>query len=332
MIEKISFSSPFFVENQHKQRTYTASPPVKFTSDAAPQVHRKIGAIKVLNPKFDLSKVKVILWDLDGTLYSQNVMLHQFWKDFREYFPDALKPIYDAKSREVLQGTSLFRVGHSYDPVQKLILRKDHNGNVRYAYTIDGKPVPEKKLKVLYPKPLKGDEGIIHIDNKIKALEVLGVSLGKMMQEADTAYFATRARYFKSLEGKTPSPGLAEFLHALRVRGHVHLISTYAPLVGLMEMLDQLKIFPVLHKVHTGVSKPMGMEQLIHDVMKEHGVRANQILCIGNEAGMDLIVPHRMGAQTLLIEEDPGQNLEGVDATVSSLQDLLKTLEHFPVH
>lgn len=301
----------------------------KPASQEGPLVVRRIGPIEVINPGFDLKKTRVIVWDMDGTLYSQTPILSRFHEVFRQQFPEALREVYDAMSREVIQGTSFFRVGHSYDPRHRLIVKKSHRGEIVAGWTLRGKPVSSERLKKLYPEPIRGDEGIIHMDNPVKALQVMGVALGKTMHETDQAYFQARNAYFEALSGTHPAPGLPEFLAVLRERGHFHLVATLSDGEGARRMLGHLGILWHFHDIHTGVAKPHGLLSLYQRIMDLYRVRPDEILSVGNESAMDHVVPKRMGVQTLLIEEHPGQNMEGVDARVRSLSDLMEALPYF---
>jgi len=276
----------------------------------------------------ETQSVKVIVFDLDGTLYEDT---HHF-----DYYAGLLERLLPPERRKefadtyaaALNGHHALRIGRVYDAKRDLLLVQA-NGEVLEAYHWNGDRLPDDAVAELYPEPIELDlTDMVNVGDQWWIPPVLARHMGIPSEKSYEMFEETRRWMMGPEFVMKPVAGLAEELARLAASKKLVLL-TNSPQpdseailrkLGLSEVFD-LKIFQA--------QKPMESQKHMRRIAERYDCSYANILSVGDNWVNDVHQPRLLGCQTLHIDWFGKASDEDADAVVGSLQEMvgiLKTL------
>lgn len=237
-----------------------------------------------------MKQVKVVIFDLDGTLYQDRVYYKRFIAHMLRgsVYERDTKKVQD-KADAIVEGRDAMKLGHFYDSsnaVKGLSLEErltipfienkvghfDDYLERKYRFVGDGWNVVFMLADRLEIAPeavnaafRKVRQEMLLDDYAIEVNRELIDVLGKLKGQLEGMYLLTN----------TPEPEAVDF-------------------VSYMGLEDKFT------SIHYGADKPFGLMTYLPDILKEHGIEASEVLAIGDHGYNDLYPVHVRGGKTIL--------------------------------
>ena len=104
----------------------------------------------------NLDKIKVVVFDLDGTLYEDTHHFDYYAERLKEKLPTEKHDSFTKDYQAVLNEEHTLKMGRVYDVEHDLVLVQI-NGEVTEAYMWDGTSLPKDKIQQLFKNKLTFD-------------------------------------------------------------------------------------------------------------------------------------------------------------------------------
>jgi FMN phosphatase YigB (HAD superfamily) len=277
-----------------------------------------------------IGKIKVIVFDLDGTLYADTQHFDYYAQRLMEKLPLEDQVPFIEEYKKAREGKHPIKIGRVYDVKEDLVLVQN-NQTVTEAFEWNGYRLTEERVKSMYPKP-------IVIDNR-RMLSVgdlwwvpipIARHYGLSSEQCHQAFLETR-EYMMSPEFKMSRvPGLKETLEELHSRKKLVLL-TNSPEPDSRALLDKLGIENVFHKMIFSGKKPTHTIERFNLIKETFDVNFDEILSVGDNWVNEINPPQTFGVHTLFINQyQLGPEfkadfiVEKVEDIVPILRDILK--------
>ncbi|GGD89697.1 HAD family hydrolase [Paenibacillus nasutitermitis] len=265
-----------------------------------------------------LSAIKVIIFDMDGTLYQDHTYLARYIR----YLLEGTKHEGDTQTvlraaAAILAGEHGIKFGHFYHTLHDVGLVRQGDGFIQ-GVTWEGAAVEEGheaygQWPVLAPHliPIGDPWGIATVvRHRYKLPETkLHEAFTRVRKEMLLAphQFELRSDVFQAIEELT---GVGR-----------KILMTNTHLESGSEFLDYMGIRHLFDEVHCGAGKPLGLGGYISTLL-EQGIQPHEILSIGDNPWNDLHPVRQMGGRTCFISPYPSGDPEAWDLRLSTLDEL----------
>lgn len=237
-----------------------------------------------------MNNIKVIICDLDGTLYQDE----HYYKRFLSHLLkgsvfEGEEALIQAKADAILEGKDKFLLGHFYDRTSDLT----------------GKTLEER----LAIEPIVNTEGHFeaYLERKYgfiadgwSVVFMLANQLGIAKEVVDAAFAKVREEMLMPEYAIEVNEQLIQVLGKLAqyTEGMYMLTNTARP-----EAIDFTKYIHLEDKfnvIQYGADKPFGLMELLPNILKEHQIEGSEILAIGDHGYNDLYPVKAIGGHTIL--------------------------------
>jgi FMN phosphatase YigB (HAD superfamily) len=270
--------------------------------------------------------IKVIVFDLDGTLYEDTHHFDYYAKRLQEKLPLTVQDQFVHDYRLFQEGKHALKIGRVYD-VEKDLILVQLDGIVQEAYHWDGTPLKNEKMKSLYPQPITLD-----LDNMLNVGDLWWVPVsiarhyGLSGEESYQAFLETR-KYMMTPEFQlTKIPCLKETLEEINDEIKLVLL-TNSPKTDSEVLLSKLDLHQVFHKKIFMAKKPTLTHQHFDSIKKEFNVNYHHILSIGDNWLNEILPAKRLGCSTILIDPHHIADDQYADIVVSTVSQLIPILK-----
>jgi FMN phosphatase YigB (HAD superfamily) len=281
--------------------------------------------IEVLNKEFDTGIIKGYGLDLDETCYTikDNAHFEFYAKKLRDNISRSLRKDFDRIYDRIKSGKTPARIGRAYDRNKEVFIEFDLQSgrgvSIKYVIDWSGK---RSGYSNHYEK--KGIErfdraSIFPISDSWGLAAVAAYKCGIAPEKREEAHTLTKDELRKGKFEFVPADNLARFLDVCRSRNIKLAVSSNTKeqenLEGVLSMLGVQDKFDYKRCDAQKLESP---RSLFEDVSRNLQLPDNNICYVGNNVLNDLRPGKRRGSQTILIETDKGQKLDGVDIVVPS--------------
>lgn len=246
----------------------------------------------------DLLKARVVVWDLDGTLYPRfNLRAIKIFAGNVGEFVDARKrKEFDVEVEKIFSGNSSFPVGKYYDPVKRKSLRFGFFGSPEKFF------VPDRMWQVA------------------AAADFFGVSRASICRAyvGLKDFMSSRPREF----GMQANEKLAALLEKLGDKQII--VATNSPRRDAERILANLGVASLVDAIYSSARKPEKARVLFEYLAVKHGVASSELLSIGDSWVSDIREPRKLGAATILISNK--ENAGKADVVAESLDAVIHYL------
>lgn len=274
----------------------------------------------------DLSRVRVILFDLDGTLYDDTHHFDRYAELIGEGLPEELRAPFMAEYQAVTRGEHpALRIGTFYDVKNDLVL-KMKEGRVEQAIHWDGSVAPPIVTRQLYPDPVVPDHTtILNVGDLWWVPSSIALHYGGKQEHGQASFMRIREEMMAPEFIINPIEALAETVEALKGKV-VRALATNSPQPDSEAILTKVGLLPHLDKLFFSSRKPAGLKPIIEGLLSEYGLAPDQLISIGDNLTNELIPAKELGCQTVFIDPHGIGAGPEVDLTVTSMSEFLPRL------
>ncbi|WP_180954849.1 HAD family hydrolase [Bacillus sp. V3-13] len=272
------------------------------------------------------SKLKVIVFDLDGTLYEDTHHFDYYAEKLRSKLPSELRNSFWEDYQLSVQGNHTLKIGTVYDIERDLVLIQEHN-IVKAGYRWDGHPLSDAEIMNLYPKPITLD--LVHmisigdlwwVPSAIARHYGLG---GEASQEA----FLEIRRYMMDPEFvMTRVPGFREALWNLKESGYKSVLLTNSPKKDSEVILSKLGLENVFDKKVFEGQKPTRTVERFNEIKDHFQAEFHEVLSIGDNWINEILPAKELGCSTILIDPHGISKKGYADKVVKNISELIPVL------
>jgi FMN phosphatase YigB (HAD superfamily) len=271
----------------------------------------------------DLSRVKLIVYDLDGTLYEDTHHFDYYANELKKRLPEDVQAKFQAEYDAALEDKHPLRIGRTYDANRDLILVQV-KGHVKQAFEWDGTELPSEKVRELYPEPVTVNlEDMFSVGDMWWVPSCMARHYGLADAGTSQAFLATREYMMGPDFHMNRIPGLIEAIAKSRQNGVKQVLVTNSPEVDSTKILEKLGLLDSFDlKVFTA-RKPSGTKAVFQRIREQFDLPFEHFLSIGDNWVNEILPAYELGCQTVYI--DPHGIGEGFecDRRVTSMQEAL---------
>ncbi|MDQ0116179.1 HAD family hydrolase [Paenibacillus harenae] len=265
-----------------------------------------------------LSAVKVIIFDMDGTLYQEDTYLERFIRYLlkgTEHERDTEAAI--RLGRAILTGEHPFQFGHFYHTRDDVALLR-HEDSFNQGFTWDGLALDERTRT--YRSLSSEAAHLIHIGDPWGIAAVVSHKYKLPAGKLQSAFKRVRREMVVApyhFEFRSDLFQAIEDLDAVEKK--ILMTNTY--LESGIEFLNYMQIHHLFDEVYCGAEKPLGLRSYFSTLL-EQGYQAHEILSIGDNTWNDLHPVKRMGGRTCFISPYSSSDPEKWDLRLTTLDEL----------
>ena len=270
-----------------------------------------------------LSEIKVVLFDLDGTLYQDDSFMDRYIRYMLEETA-AEEEIIQAinMGRQILSGEHSLRLGHFYHIGDKAVLRwQDEQWIGGWAW--DGTELDRSALQAYGPVSDLTEE-LIAVGDPWGVALIFARQHGVSPDAMSLAFDRVRQEMLQEPHGFIRHGGLLQALKGLTAVERKMLLTNTHQQSGI-EFVQHMGLTDVFNEHRFGAGKPDGMQRCVQELISE-GYQANEILSIGDNGWNDLNPVKRLGGRTCHISPYTGMHDGQWDIRVASLDELEKLM------
>lgn len=269
-----------------------------------------------------IKDIKMIVFDLDGTLYQDD----SFIKPYLTYlFPGesnaAAASMWHSEAERILKGQHAIKVGHFFSQSCKSGIRHQ-KGEIVGFYDWNGRNVQS----VTDSLQLSNDD-MQYIGDPWGVVGTIAAYADVPSELRSQAFMNVRRDMINSLNAVTGHDGVNAAIRKLPTNHK--LLMTNSPQEAALELVAKLGLEGAFDKVVYGGKKPLGLVHYLQNYMKESGISSKQILSIGDNAWNELYPVKRIGGRTVMVSPYDTYDEEVWDLRLHTLDELEAFLLEF---
>ncbi|MEI5908314.1 HAD family hydrolase [Bacillus spongiae] len=274
----------------------------------------------------EIENIKVIVFDLDGTLYEDTHHFDYYAKRLNEKVNSPYKAHFGIDYKKAKDGKHPLRIGRVYDIYEDLIL-VHHHCQVIAAYEWDGREVPREKVTHHYLSPIVLDfDTMLNIGDLWWIPAAIAYHYGVTNNQVEKAFLETRKFMMRD---EFQLQKIAHFKGVLQeLRDHTKLILlTNSPEPDSRVILQKLGLQHTFHRTTFLAKKPIDTKKHFTAIKHIFGVKYNEILSIGDNWINDILPAGELGCLTMYIDPHNIGQENAADLIVPSIRDVIPLLK-----
>lgn len=275
----------------------------------------------------DLSRISLIIYDLDGTLYEDTHHFDYYANELKKRLPQDVQDRFQADYEAGVRDEHPMRIGRTYDAVRDLILVQI-KGQVQEAYTYDGEQLPAEKVSELYPNGVTVNlEDMFSVGDLWWVPGCIARHYGLTDAQTSEAFLATREFMMGPDFHMNNIPNLLETIAASRANGVKQVLVTNSPQPDSEKILDKIGLLNSFDEKVFTARKPSGTKAVFERLSQQFNVPYERILSVGDNWVNEILPALELGCQTVYIDpHNIGETLEST-ARVKSMQGALEFIK-----
>jgi FMN phosphatase YigB (HAD superfamily) len=274
-----------------------------------------------------LTNIKVIVFDLDGTLYENTHHFSYYAKRIEEKLSEDKREKFRSDYEAALSGRHPLKIGSVYDTQRDLILML-RDGVVKEAYRWDGTKLTANEVQKMYPNKIT-----VNLDNMFSIGDLwwvpssIGRHYGLRNEDTYQAFLETRKYMMSPQFQMKPIDGVAETL--TEIRDDIKLVlMTNSPKPDSEAILKKLGLSNCFHQKIFEAGKPVKTAERFEWIARTYAVRFDEIMSVGDNLVNDIIPARNLGCKTIYIDSHKIGNEESADIVVEKLKNSLEILRN----
>jgi FMN phosphatase YigB (HAD superfamily) len=250
----------------------------------------------------DLSRIRVILFDLDGTLYDDTHHFDRYAVLIGEGLPEEHRETFLAEYQAVVRGEHpALAVGTFYDVEHDLVLRVK-GGKVQEAVHWDGSVAPTLLTRQLYPETIIPDhQTILNVGDLWWVPTAISTHYGGNAEHHEASFLRIREAMMAPEFTINPIKALSETVAGLKGKV-VRVLATNSPQPDSEAILTKVGLLPHLDRLFFSSRKPAGLQAIITGLLAEYGIDPSQLLSVGDNLTNEIAPAKALGCQTVFID------------------------------
>ncbi len=272
-----------------------------------------------------MNHIKVIIFDLDGTLYEDTHHFSYYAQCLQKRLPKEKKGSFNTDYNTALTGKHPLQIGRIYDAKHDLILIQKENFVIE-AYEWNGQPCTEERVRELYPGMITVDlDQMFSIGDLWWIPSSIARHYGLGNHQTYEAFMDTR-QYMMSPEfHMNPVAGLRETIENLKKQCQI-ILMTNSPQPDSEAILQKLFLKDMFdHKIYEA-RKPIMTKQHIEDIQQKYGVYFSQMMSIGDNWINEIFPAQELGCKTIFIDPYHRSGEDQADIIVKRIGEIIPIL------
>lgn len=264
-----------------------------------------------------LGKIKVVIFDMDGTLYQEDTFMERYIRyllEGTEHEADTEAAI--SMGKAIRSGEHFFGLGHFYHLKDDLLVVRLEDGLAR-GYAWDGSSVPMRKKVYKFDSILDGE--LLHIGDPWCIAAMFSHKYKLPAMKLNEAFNRVRREMLAAPHRFEVHGGLMQAIGELGVEKRVLMTNTHQ--ASGAEFLEFMRIGHVFDEICCGAGKPAGLDAYLASLLRQ-GYQADEILSVGDNPWNDLHPAKRIGGRTCFISPYPSRDAEAWDLRLTTLDEL----------
>lgn len=272
------------------------------------------------------NKTKVIVFDLDGTLYEDTHHFNYYAGRLQEKLPVENRLPFWNDYETAASGNHTLRIGRVYDAKRDLVLLQQE-GIVTQAFYWDGTSVDESKLKELYKEKITIDlDSMLSVGDLWWVPASIARHYGLSGQMGHEAFLETR-KYMMSSEFQMKKiNSFKETLLSLKDSGIKNVLLTKSPKEDSEVILSKLELETVFDKKIFDGKKPTFTSDRFEEIAIEFKVDYREILSVGDNWINEILPAKKLGCSTVLIDAHAISDDTFADKVVKNISEVIPIL------
>lgn len=270
-----------------------------------------------------LDAYKLVIFDLDGTLYEGTAHFDYYAKQLQQHVRAEDRLAFLSEYEEMKQGEHIVSIGKAYDVERDLVLTIDPMTlMVTEAYEWDRTLISPEKVEKDYPQPLSFDfSTIIAIGDGWWLPFVAAKHYG--VQNCYPSYLATKAYMVTDRFKLERLEGLQEGLLHLQERTSLVLV-TNSDREDVGRLLHELALDQVFEHIISSARKPAQTTGLFKELLTHYQVQARETVSVGDNFINDIAPALLLGMKGIYIHPHRFQMEHHGLTTVPSITSCFK--------
>lgn len=245
--------------------------------------------------------IKVIVFDLDGTLYEDTHHFDYYAERIKLRLPVGKANLFAKDYLAFKNDQHSLKIGRVYDAINDLVLVQSHN-MVTEAYNWNGGRLSMAEVKNLYPEPIIYDfEKMISIGDPWWIPSSIAGHYGLPPEKSYEAFLETRNYMMDPKFKMNRIPGLKEAMGAAREKAHLVLL-TNSPKPDSEAILKKLGLSSLFSmKIFNG-KKPTETVKWFQHIGKHFDVSLKEVMSVGDNWVNEIQPVKDLGCTTAYID------------------------------
>ncbi|MFZ3591472.1 HAD family hydrolase [Bacillus sp. DJP31] len=266
-----------------------------------------------------LEEAKLVIFDLDGTLYEDT--------DHFDYYADLLKQElsneeeqsrFQADYEAMKTGDHIVKIGKAYDVERDYVLTLDPMTlQVTEVHNWEGQFIHQSETADLYQEPIQFNyENMIAIGDGWWLPLVTAVHYG--VKDTYPCYDRTKEYMVTEKFELTKTPGLKQMLLELKESKQI-VLCTNSDIDDVGRLLKELELDGVFEHILHSSMKPMKTAELFQGLFDQYGIAPNEAVSIGDNFINEIAPALKLGMKAVYIHAASREQEDSNVMVVSSL-------------
>lgn len=275
----------------------------------------------------DLSRIQVIVYDLDGTIYDDTRHFELYAKEIQSHLPvQAQGPFWDDYNAVLSGQHPALRIGTFYDVARDLVLEIKGGNRVVRALHWDGSQLPPLVARELYQDPVETDHRtILNVGDLWWVPSAISTHYGGLADNHAASFLRIRDVMSAPDFEVSSIPGLDHAINRLHGRV-IQILATNSPQPDSEAILAKVGLLGQFDQMYFTCNKPAGLKRIFREIADQRGVPLSAILSVGDNLINEIAPAQSMGCQTIFIDPFGLGDDDAADMTVPAMRDLIPTL------
>ncbi|WP_027409137.1 HAD family hydrolase [Anoxybacteroides tepidamans] len=275
-----------------------------------------------------MTGIKVIVFDLDGTLYEDTHHFDYYAERIEKRLDKEKQALFRHDYETVLSGAHPLKIGTIYDVKHDAILTVDRNDMVVAVYNWDGTAWPVERVKQQYAKRVTVDlDMMLSIGDLWWVPKAIGSHYGLTDQDTYAAFLETRAFMMSPHFTMKRIAGLAELLQKLG-RTIALVLMTNSPEPDSEAILEKLGLAKLFHQKIFRARKPIDTVKHLKTIAEQFHASYEEMISVGDNWRNDIAPAKQLGCQTIYIDPHQIGTDGSADVVVGRITDCLNVLRN----
>lgn len=276
----------------------------------------------------NVKDIKVVVFDLDGTLYEDTHHFDYYAERLKEKVASKYQADFANDYQTSIQDKHTLKIGRVYDVEKDLILVQLDN-QVREAYGWDGTPLLKEQLEELYSNPLTYDmTSMLNVGDLWWIPGSIARHYGLNDNQSHQAFMETRTYMMSDDFKMNPILNLKETLETIQDNVSLVLL-TNSPEVDSEQIIRKLGLSTVFHQKIFEARKPARTEERFTHIKEYFNVNFNEILSVGDNWINEILLAKELGCKTIFINPHRLGHVDSADLVVNNVGETIPILQQF---
>lgn len=270
--------------------------------------------------------LKLIVFDLDGTIYEETHHFDYYAERIAEKLPDRAAQSFWEDYRDSLEGKHTLRIGRAYDALHDRIIAH-RRLQPEAVWNWHGQSIDRATWSNTYlPKLDPHQSHIVLIGDQWWLPATVAIHYGISKEGLGQAFYETRAFMQSDAFHMRPIPGLREWIETLKKGGTHVALMTNSPEEDSRAIVEKLGLNNLFDTMIFLAEKPLKTESHLKRLLRMSGAAPEEAMSIGDNWQNDIAPASALGMKTLLIDPHHLHESGDADAIYPSLSAALKTM------